>query len=74
MLIDPRAPRGRRPKAAREGKRGGKGSRINLRYGDLVGACFGSASTLPAMSQQHNRLVVTSETVVITAALDAASG
>lgn len=38
MLIDPRAPRGRRPKAAREGKRGGKGSRIKLRYGDLVGA------------------------------------
>jgi hypothetical protein len=31
----------------------------------VVDACFGSASTLPAMSQQHNRLVVTSETVVI---------
>lgn len=31
----------------------------------VVDAWFGSASTLPAMSQQHNRLLVQSETVVI---------
>src|SRR5262245_13620107 len=41
----PRAQRGRRSKAAREGRRGLWGTRLSGRYGDLAGA-VGAASAL----------------------------
>jgi len=49
MLNDARRRRGRRPKAAREGKRGGKGTRISGRYGDLTGS-DGAAASVEAVN------------------------